>query len=68
MSGFNAQKDIVKKTMEDRKRFVYEKGNVKLDFTLRTDIKQELKDWKELMENAMEDVEAEIKKVSDKKE
>lgn len=43
------------------KTFSYTKGTVNLSFTLRTDIKQELKDFAELLVKSLEDVNLEIK-------
>ncbi len=60
--GFNPMKDIVRKSSELRKTFSYDKGAVHLDFTLRIDTKQELKDFKEILLRAVEEVEEEIKK------
>jgi len=45
------------------KKFSYEKNGVVLDFTLRNDIKQQLKDFLELLHAAMTDVAEEIQKV-----
>lgn len=44
----------------ERKEYSYQIGGVALKFTLRTDVKSELKAWKELMERAMVDVVADI--------
>lgn len=48
------------------KTFNFAKGNVKLDFTLRVDIKQELKDFQECLEAALSDVKKEIETISAK--
>lgn len=40
--------------------FSYTKGEVNLNFTLRTDIKQQLKDFLELLEIAVKEVKEEI--------
>lgn len=42
--------------------FSYKKGNVELNFTLRTDIKTELKDCVEMLEVAIAEMRDEIKK------
>lgn len=42
------------------KQFSYEKGDVKLNFSLRTDIKKELVDFLECMQFAIKEVQAEI--------
>lgn len=44
------------------KNFSYSKGDVSLNFSLRTDIKQELKDFSELLKVAIEEVNKEIEK------
>ncbi len=44
------------------KTFSYNKGNCNLNFTLRTDIKNELKDFKEILELALLEVKDEINK------
>ena len=44
------------------KNFSYSKGRVSLNFSLRTDIKQELKDFIELLKVAQEEVNKEINK------
>lgn len=43
-----------------RKEFNYNLGDVKLGFTLRTDVKVELKAFKELLERALEDIVKEL--------
>ncbi len=42
--------------------FSYSKGDVSLNFTLRIDIKDQLKDFKELLEKAVEEVSEEIER------
>jgi len=44
------------------KNFSYSKGKVGLNFNLRTDIKQEMKDFLELLEVAQKEVKEELKK------
>ena len=44
-----------------RKDFNYSKGKVTLSFSLRTDIKHELKDFWELLREAKREVEKELK-------
>lgn len=44
------------------RKFDYVKGKVHLDFTLRIDIKQELKDFMEILCAAVEDVQKELDK------
>ena len=46
-----------------RKEFNYVLGNIKLNFTLRTDVKAEMKGFKELMERAIKDLDEELAKV-----
>lgn len=43
------------------KNFSFSKGSCQLNFSLRTDIKGELKDFLELLKVAQEEVEKEIK-------
>lgn len=56
-------KKIVETNNTTNKSFSYKKGGVTLNFTLRNDIKTELKDFLELLKVAQIDVEEEIKKV-----
>lgn len=56
-------KTFLERKHTDNKDFSYQKGVCKLTFSLRTDIKQELKDFKEMLEAAIIDVDEEIKKV-----
>lgn len=44
------------------KTFSYSLGGVKLDFTLRTDVKTELKDFLECLKMGVREVEQEISK------
>jgi hypothetical protein len=44
------------------RQFSYQKGEVSLNFGLRTDIKTQLKDFLELLKVATKEVEEEIKK------
>lgn len=46
----------------EQKTFKYSKGVTNLSFTLRIDIKQELKDFLELLERAVEDVKIQLDK------
>lgn len=46
----------------DRKTFDYKMGICNLNFQLRTDIKQELKDFVEILKKALVDVQAELDK------
>lgn len=52
----NPDKKILQREQTENKSFGYKKGNVQLNFTLRVDIKQELKDFKECLEAALSDV------------
>jgi len=54
-------KKILKTENTTSKNFSYKLGAVALSFSLRTDIKQELKDFKELLVRALEDVTEELK-------
>ena len=51
----------VKKDSKVNKDFSYSKGKVQLNFTLRTDIKNELKDFLECLKVAQKEVEIELK-------
>ena len=57
MSFFNQVKSDNKTT----KNFTYSKGKASLNFTLRIDIKNELKDFLELLKVAQKEVEDELK-------
>jgi hypothetical protein len=60
MSWIN-KKALVSNSSTNR-NFSYSKGKVSLAFTLRTDIKDELKIFKELLEVAILEVKEEIEK------
>lgn len=47
------------------KSFSYSKGKVSLDFTLRTDMKQEIKDFLEILQRSIDDVKEEITNIKD---
>lgn len=51
----------IKDTSTTQKNFSYTKGNVSLNFQLRTDIKTDLKDFSELLKVATLEVNKEIK-------
>lgn len=57
MSLFNQVKTDNKTT----KNFSYSKGKVSLSFTLRLDVKNELKDFLELLKVAQKEIELELK-------
>lgn len=57
----NILKNIVKKETVDTRQFSYSKNKVNLNFSLRTDVKSELKDFKELLLQAVEDINKELK-------
>lgn len=50
-----------------RKNYVYEFDGVKLDFTLRQDIKGEMVAFMEMMARAMKDIERDLESVGPKK-
>jgi hypothetical protein len=52
---------ILKTNNTTSKNFDYAKGNTSLKFTLRTDIKQELKDFLELLKVALKEVDDQLK-------
>jgi hypothetical protein len=56
-------KNILKKDHTAQRNFNYEKGKVSLKFALRTDIKQDLKDFRECLEAAITEVDEEINKL-----
>lgn len=58
----NILKNIVKRKTVDTRQFSYSKNKVNLGFTLRTDVKSELKDFRDLLEKAIEDINKELKK------
>ncbi len=51
---------ILQSDITTRKNFSYTLNNCRLAFSLRTDIKQELKDFKELLSTALKEVSEEI--------
>ena len=56
-------KKLLQSNPTTSKNFDYKLGEVGLNFSLRIDIKQQLKDFLECLKKAQEDVEAEIKKI-----
>lgn len=46
--------------MIENKTFSYSKNKVNLSFTLRIDQKQELKDFKDLLQEAIKDIDKEL--------
>lgn len=56
------QKKVVTTAHTETRNFSYSKGTTTLRFNLRTDIKQELKDFKELMLMALSDIDIELSK------
>lgn len=57
----NRKQQVVSINAEN-KTYSYSKGNVSLKFTLRTDIKSELKDFESCLERALDEVREDIKK------
>lgn len=55
-------KNKIKNNSTTQKNFAYEKGKVSLSFSLRTDIKQDLKDFAELLQIAILEVNNELEK------
>ena len=51
----------IKKENKTTKNFNYTKGKVSLSFSLRIDIKNELKDFLELLKVAQKEIEEELK-------
>lgn len=58
----NTLKNIIKDNSTTQKNFSYSKGNVSLVFNLRNDIKQDLKDFAELLKVAILEVNKELEK------
>ena len=56
------KKKILERSNTESKTFNYVKGDVSLNFTLRTDIKQQLKDFLECLEVAVKEVKEELDK------
>lgn len=54
-------KKILQTNNTTSKNFSYSKGDVSLNFSLRTDIKQQLKDFLEILKVAIKDVEEQLK-------
>lgn len=52
----------LKTNNEDWRNFNYSKGDTTLNFKLRIDIKSQLKDYKELLEKALQDVTGELER------
>lgn len=57
-------KNVTQRDHTQQRNFGYKRNNVQLAFTLRVDIKQELKDFLELLKVATEEVTAELEKMS----
>jgi len=53
--------NVIKNNSTTSKNFSFSKGVVSLNFTLRNDVKTELKDFSELLKVAQEEVNKEIK-------
>jgi DNA-directed RNA polymerase subunit L len=51
---------LVKKQHITTKEFTYSVGDVSLKFSLRIDTKSQLKDFKELLEKALEEIKNEL--------
>ena len=56
----NIFKNTIKKETTDTRAFTYSKNKVQLNLSLRTDIKSELKDFRELLLQAVEDINKEL--------
>lgn len=56
------QKKILQTNNTTSKSFNYQKGDVSLAFSLRTDIKQQMKDFQELLTVAQKDLKEELDK------
>ncbi len=58
----NNLKKVLQAAATSTREFNYMLGDVNLKFSLRTDIKQQLKDFSQILERALEDVKAELAK------
>ena len=58
----NFDKKIIKKDHMDSRTFRYQLGEVSLTFSLRTDVKQNMKDFLELLVMAQGEVKEELNK------
>lgn len=56
-------KNILTRLNTIHKKFSYNKNNVNLVFDLRIDVKEELKDFLELLENAIEEVKEDLSRL-----
>jgi len=56
----NIFKNTIKKETTETRAFTYSKNKVQLNFSLRTDIKSEMKDFRELLLQAVEDINKEL--------
>ena len=58
-----SKKPVMEASQIQRKEYAYSIGATQLKFTLRTDVKIEMKAWLELMERAREDVTEDLNKL-----
>ena len=56
-------KKTLQKDHTEKKAFGYVKGNVSINFNLRTDIKQEMKDARDILVEAIKDFDKELEKL-----
>lgn len=56
----NPTKGVVSSNNTTSKNYSYSKNNVNLNFTLRTDVKKEQKDFLELMKRAVRELESDL--------
>lgn len=57
----NFKKEIIIRNVATKKDFSYSKGNCSLTFTLSVDVKKEVKDFRELLLKAVEDIDETLK-------
>lgn len=62
MGIFNNKKHAVRTDHKTVRQFSYRKNNVSLAFSLRIDIKEDLKDFRELLVEALKEVDQEIER------
>lgn len=62
----NKNTEIIKDIDNQYKNFNYEINGVKLNFSLRVDVPEQLADFKKLMLEAVKDIDVELEKLANK--
>lgn len=65
-TGLMDNKPVLKAEQFEKKEYAYNMGGIELRFTLRTDIKQQMKLFIEMMERAREDIMKDLAKLDEK--